>query len=155
MLDQAQVERTGNGYRIITPYTSEQLTMIYNFLAPEPKGRGYFDNFVINNSHHSTYWQLSASAQIEDMITEPLLFDLWYLMTMTLVEVCGCNRNWILFEKDTPKSTELIDFNSVELNKQTFDQMASQLIEIIHRVNNDIPVISNNVVLTNGPRVVS
>ena len=155
MLDQAQVERTGNGYRIITPYTPKQLTMIYSFLAPEPEGRGYFDNFVINNSLHSTYWQLSASAQIEKMITEPLLFDLWYLMTMTLVEVCGCNRNWILFEKDTPKSTELIDFNSVELNKQTFDQMASQLIEIIHRVNNDIPVISNNVVLTNGPRVVS
>lgn len=155
MSNEAQVECTGCGYRIIASYTPQQLNMIYKFLAPEPEGRGYFDNFVLNNSSRNSYWQLSTNAQSEKKITDPLIFDLWYLMTITLAEVCGCNRNCILFDMVTPKSTEKLDPNSVEINKTTFDQMACQLIKVIRSINKEIPIVSNNFMLmNNGPRII-
>ena len=155
MYDAKQVVKTRDGYRIITPYNSRQLDMIYRFLAPKPEGRGYFDNFVLNNRQRNAYWQLDESAQSEKMVTDPFLFDLWYLMTLTLAEVCGVNRNWILFDEETPKSEVLLDPNSIEISKEIFDQMASQLIGIVRRINKDIPVVSNNfILLNNGPRVI-
>lgn len=157
MLDTAQVKRSGSGYQIVAPYTAHQLTMIYKFLAPEPEGRGFFDNFVLDNSRHSAYLQLDENAKNEKMkmVTDVFLFDLWSLMIPTLAEVCGCNRNWILFERDTLKSTEMLDPDSIEISKNIFYKMASQLIGEVRRINGDIPVVSNNFVLmNNGPRVV-
>ena len=155
LFNPAQVRRTGSGYQIIAPFTERQIAMLYSFLAPEPDGRGFFDNFVLDNSRRNAYQQLSEDGQSEKTVNAPLLFDLWYLLTLTLGEVCGHNRNWILFHTNAPKSTELLDPNSIEISRSVFDEMACQLIGVIRRTNREIPIVSNNFVLmNNGPKVV-
>ncbi len=155
MFDFSQVEQSGDRFRIIAPITAKQLSMIHEFLAPAPEGRGFFDNFVLNNTTNHAYRTIAENGQTDKYITDSLLFDLWYLLTTILPEVCGCNRDWILFTQDTLKSPAPIDPNSIEITKPIFDQMTQQLIAVIRGLNKDIPIISDGVrLMQNGPCLV-
>ena len=155
MFDPTQVKRVGKRYRIIAPYTSDQLTMIHRFLVPEPEGRGYFGSFVMVNTGRSGYWQLSETTLDEEKVTsDPRLFDLWYLLTHTLPEVCGYNISGIL-GVDAPRTTKKMHPEDIEMYQETFNQMAVQLIGVIRRINGDIPIVSNPIMFLNrAPKIV-
>lgn len=128
------------------PLTEKQLAQVRAFLAPEPEGRGYFDNFVIENPGREPWGILGPAGSLEGRTNAPRLFDLWQLQATVLPEAAGVNRNHVLFEPTEPLAEEGVPPNGIEMPRALFYEIADQLRGVVRSVDGRIPIVNNGAV---------
>ncbi len=139
---------------IPSPLSPHQIELVRTFLAPEPEGRGYFDNFVIDNPLGETWGLLGPEGRLEGQTSARRLFDVWQLMATVLPEVAGVNRNHILFEATQPLAEAAPSPASLHISRRVYYEIAGQLMDLVRGLDARIPLVSNGTVfLENLPRL--
>ncbi len=128
---------------ISSPLSSQQIQQVRVFLAPEPEGRGYFDNFVIENPLGQTWGLLGSEGHLQGQTTARRLFDVWQLVATVLPEVAGVNRNHILFEAHQPLSETALPPQALQMSRRVFYEIAEQLMDVVRSLDARIPLVSN------------
>jgi hypothetical protein len=132
----------------------QEIEKIRTFLAPEPEGRGYFDNFVIENRSAEPWGLLGSGGHLEGQTRAHRLFDLWQLMATVLPEAAGVNRNHILFAPDEPLSEVALAPEALRLPRALFYEIADQLADLVRELDPRMPIVSNGAVfMENLPRL--
>lgn len=132
----------------------QEIEKIRAFLAPEPEGRGYFDNFVIENRSAEPWGLLGSGGRLEGQTRDHRLFDLWLLMATVLPEAAGVNRNHILFDRNEPLSEVALAPEALRLSRALFYEIADQLCDLVRKLDPRIPIVSNGAVfMENLPRL--
>ena len=150
-----QIKRLGVGFQILTPFKKEQLDRIYNLLSSGSTNERLFNNFILLNNGRASYWQLSDTGESANMTNSSNLFDIWKLMFLIIPELCGYNKNWILFDKNTPKYPWVLHPDLVYVTNEIFKYMTEQLIGVIRRISHDIPIISNSIeMIRRAPHII-
>ncbi len=151
---QKQIEKLGVGYKILTPFKEQQLDKILEFLNSGADEERLFDSFVLRNNGQY-YWELSESGKSVSRINDSRLFDLWKLMFLIIPELCGYNKNWILFDKKHPKYPWLLHPSLIKVTNEVFSYMTEQLIQVVKQIDQNIPIISNGFeMMSHGPHII-
>lgn len=128
------------------PLSQEDLERVRTFLAPEPEGRSFFDNFVIENKLGEAWGVLGPGGKLRGETKARRLFDLWQLLATVLPEAAGTNRNHILFDLSEPISDELLAPDSIQIPRSIFYEIADQLAGVVRSLDARIPIVSNGAV---------
>jgi len=132
----------------------QQIEQVRTFLAPEPEGRGYFDNFVIENPLGEPWGLLGPAGRLEGQTSARRLFDVWQLVAAVLPEMAGVNRNHILFEAARPLAAEAVSPGSLQVSRHLYYEIAGQLMDVVRGLDPRIPLVSNgSAFLENLPRL--
>jgi len=132
----------------------QQIEQVRTFLAPEPEGRGYFDNFVIENPLGEPWGLLGPARRLEGQTSARRLFDVWQLVAAVLPEMAGVNRNHILFEAARPLAAEAVSPGSLQVSRHLYYEIAGQLMDVVRGLDPRIPLVSNgSAFLENLPRL--
>lgn len=126
--------------------TEKDLARVRAFLAPEPDGRGFFENFVIENPLGEPWGIQGSEGHLEGRTTARRLFDLWQLVATVLPEAAGVNRNHILFEPDQPVAEEALSPDKIEMPRAVFYEIADQLRAVVRSLDARIPIVNNGAV---------
>jgi hypothetical protein len=152
---QEQARKMGVGYMILTPFKEHQLDKIFNFLSSDADGETRFDIFVLRNKGQY-YWELSELGEEVSMVNDSRLFDIWKLLFLIIPELCGYNKNWILFDKKCPKYPWPLHPGMFVITNEIFSYMTEQLVRVVKQIDQNIPMISNGVeILLHGPRIIA
>lgn len=125
------------------PLDEQDLEGVRRFLAPEPEGRGYFENFVIQNPAGEAWGILGSGGRLEGQTSARRLFDLWQLVATVLPEAAGANRNHILYEDSAPLAAEPLSPQAIQVSRSVFYRIADQLAGVVRGLDPRIPLVSN------------
>lgn len=128
------------------PLSADEVRRVRAFLAPEPEGRGFFENFVIENLAGEPWGLLGSQGHLEGQTRARRLFDLWQLVATVLPEAAGVNRNHVLFEAGAPLAEAPLSPKELRIPRQVFYQVADQLRALVRELDPRIPIVSNGVV---------
>lgn len=128
------------------PLSADDLDRVRAFLAPEPEGRGFFENFVIDNRRNAPWGVVGPKGNLEGQSRAARLFDLWLLVATVLPEAAGVNRNHILFDPDEPLAAEPLPPQALRMSRSLFYQVADQLAGVVRDLEPRIPLVSNGAV---------
>lgn len=151
-----QITKHGDKFYILKEFSADQLSKIRTFLRTDISKHddSVFRAFVFFNNQKADYYSINDDGSSGPQVDEDYMFDLWYLLFLILPEVCGFNRNWILFDRDTELSSSPMLPDNIIICKETFERMSSQLIELTREIEPKITIFSNGtMLLTNGPRI--
>lgn len=146
-----QVEEIDGRRRIVEPLTNEQLSRVYNYLAPSPVGLGCFVRFIFAAS--DLHWEVNDNGEETKLVSGPGLFDLSKLVCLLELEIVGLNNDGILsLPPEFPSRN--VDPDLYEIRYSINEAISRQVIQIVRKISASIRIIHNpGFSFGHGPRL--